>query len=131
MISGRHGGCANLVNCVDIEATACGLYERLCQLCHCSFVGDGDGGCVMRETKDSAKTPTPAVSDALLHIVQAGHLLSLVSDRAQRVQLMKAMTDQGLAVWNKAAAKYELTAFGQRCLARSRQNSGDEALKAS
>ena len=69
-------------------------------------------------------------SDALLHIAQAGHLLSLVSDRAQRVKLMKAMTEQGLTVWNKAGAKYELTAFGRRCLAHSRQNESGDALKA-
>jgi hypothetical protein len=83
------------------------------------------------ETQDSAKTSAPAVSDALLHIAQAGHLLALVPDRAQRVKLMKTMAERGLTIWNKAAAKYELTAFGRRCLAQCRQNSGEEALKAS
>jgi hypothetical protein len=85
----------------------------------------------VREAQGSPKTSAPAVSDALLHIAQTGHLLSLVSNRVQRVKLMKAMTDQGLTVWNKAAAKYELTAFGRRCLAQTRQNGDSEALKAS
>jgi hypothetical protein len=84
----------------------------------------------VREAQGSPKTSAPAVSDALLHIVQAGHLLALVSDRVQRVKLMKAMTEQGLTVWNKATAKYELTAFGRRCLARSRQNCSGDALQA-
>jgi hypothetical protein len=82
-------------------------------------------------SEDSAKRSAPAVSDALLHIAQAGHLLALVPEHAQRVKLMKAMADQGLTMWNKAAAKYELTAFGRRCLAQCRQNGGEEALKAS
>jgi hypothetical protein len=85
----------------------------------------------VREAQDSPKNSAPAVSDALLHIAQRGHLLSLISDRLRRVKLMKAMTDQGLCVWNKAAAKYELTALGRRCLAQSRQDGGGDALRAS
>jgi hypothetical protein len=85
----------------------------------------------VREAEGSPKASAPAMSDALLHIAQAGHLLSLVSNRGQRVKLMKAMTDQGLTVWNKAAGKYELTAFARRRLAESHQHGSSEALKAS
>ena len=81
------------------------------------------------EAENGPKISAPVVSDALLHIVQTGNLLSLVPDRVQRVKLMKALTDQGLTVWNKLAAKYELTAFGRRCLAHSRQDAGSAALK--
>jgi hypothetical protein len=81
------------------------------------------------DAQDSSKISAPAVSDALLHIAQTGNLLSFVPDRVQRVKLMKVLTDQGLTVWNKLAAKYELTAFGRRCLARSRQDANSAALK--
>jgi hypothetical protein len=84
-----------------------------------------------RKTEESAKPSAPAVSEALLHIAQAGNLLSFVPDRAQRLKLMKALTDHGLTAWNKAAAKYELTTFGRRCLADSRRSGSRAALTAS
>jgi hypothetical protein len=85
----------------------------------------------VREADGSPNASAAVVSDALLHIAQTGHLLALVADRVRRVKLMKTMTDQGLTVWNQAAVRYELTAFGRRCLAHSRQNGNPEALTAS
>jgi hypothetical protein len=57
-----------------------------------------------------------AVSDAVLeHIEERGSLLGLVSDRAERLSLMKTLADQEFVAWNAKAAKYELTSWGRQC----------------
>jgi hypothetical protein len=57
---------------------------------------------------------------ALEHIETHGSLLSFTPDHAQRVRLMKRMTEIELVAWNAAAKRYELTPFGCRCLAARR-----------
>jgi hypothetical protein len=54
---------------------------------------------------------------ALEQIEKCGSLLRSTPDRAQRLRLMKEMSEQSLVVWNSTAAKYELTMVGLRCLA--------------
>jgi hypothetical protein len=69
---------------------------------------------VLRENKNAQKLAEPILV-ALEHIESRGSLLSLVSDRAQRLSLMKALTDQNLVVWNAKAAKYQLTSWARQC----------------
>jgi hypothetical protein len=73
----------------------------------------------MRETRD-AQTSLEPILVALEHIETRGSLLSFTHDHAQRVRLMKVMTEIELVSWNAGAKKYELTAFGCQCLAAHR-----------
>jgi hypothetical protein len=70
-----------------------------------------------RETQD----PAEPFSAALEHIEKRGSLLSFAPDRAQRLELMKAMSKKGLVAWNATARKYELTTTGGECLAEHRR----------
>ena len=54
---------------------------------------------------------------ALEHIETHGSLLSFTPDHAQRVRLMKRMTEFKLVTWNAVTKKYDLTPFGCQCLA--------------
>jgi hypothetical protein len=67
-----------------------------------------------------AQTSLEPILLALEHIETHGSLLSFTLDHAQRVQLMKRMTEIELVVWNAMAKRYELTPFGCRCLAARR-----------
>jgi hypothetical protein len=58
---------------------------------------------------------------ALEFIETHGSLLSFTHDHAQRVRLMKAMTEIQVVAWNTATKKYELTPFGFQCLAAHRE----------
>jgi hypothetical protein len=69
---------------------------------------------VLRENKNAQKLAEPILV-ALEHIETQGSLLSLVSDRAQRLSLMKELAEQNLVVWNAKAAKYQLTSWARRC----------------
>ena len=73
----------------------------------------------MRETTDTQATLEPILV-ALEHIEARGSLLSFTHDHAQRVRLMKVMTEIELVAWNAVAKKYELTPFGCQCLAAHR-----------
>jgi hypothetical protein len=64
---------------------------------------------------------------ALEHIETRGSLMLFASDHAQRVRLMKRMTEFKLVIWNAVAKKYELTPFGCQCLA-ARRGSTDLGL---
>ena len=56
----------------------------------------------------------PEVSGgALQHIEKHGSLLRHFPDRAERLQLMKALIEQGFVEWNKSVGKYDLTALGR------------------
>jgi hypothetical protein len=57
---------------------------------------------------------------ALEHIEARGSLLLFAPDHARRAQLMKAMTETELVVWNAMVKKYQLTPFGLHVLAESR-----------
>jgi len=57
---------------------------------------------------------------ALEHIEARGSLMLFASDHAQRVRLMKRMTEFKLVAWNAVAKKYDLTPFGCQCLAARR-----------
>jgi hypothetical protein len=72
-----------------------------------------------RETTDTQGTLEPILV-ALEHIEVRGSLLSFTHDHAQRVRLMKVMTEIELVAWNAVAKKYELTPFGCQCLAAHR-----------
>ena len=58
---------------------------------------------------------------ALEYIEARGSLISFTHDHAQRVRLMKAMTEIDLVAWNAVTKKYELTSFGCQCLAAHRE----------
>jgi hypothetical protein len=66
------------------------------------------------ENKKQQKLAEPLLT-ALEHIEERGSLLGLVSDRAERLSLMKALADQEFVAWNAKAAKYELTSWGRQC----------------
>jgi hypothetical protein len=70
-------------------------------------------------TRDTQTSLEPILV-ALEHIETRGSLLSFTHDHAQRVRLMKVMTEIELVSWNAGAKKYELTAFGCQCLAAHR-----------
>jgi hypothetical protein len=70
----------------------------------------------IRETTDTQTSLEPVLV-ALEHIEARGSLLSFTHDHAQRVRLMKVMTEIELVAWNAVAKKYELTPFGCQCLA--------------
>jgi hypothetical protein len=57
---------------------------------------------------------------ALEHIETHGSLLSFTRDHAQRVRLMKRMTEIELVAWNAVTKRYELTPFGCQCLSARR-----------
>jgi hypothetical protein len=63
-----------------------------------------------------AQTSLEPILVALGHIETHGNLLSFTRDHAQRVRLMKRMTEIELVAWNATAKRYELTPFGCRCL---------------
>jgi hypothetical protein len=67
-----------------------------------------------------AQTSLEPILMALEHIETHGSLLSFTRDHAQRVRLMKRMTEIELVAWNAMAKRYELTPFGCRCLAARR-----------
>jgi hypothetical protein len=69
----------------------------------------------IRETRDAQKSLEPILV-ALEHIEARGSLLSFTHDHAQRVRLMKVMTEIELVAWSALAKKYELTPFGCQCL---------------
>ena len=66
------------------------------------------------KNKKPQKLAEPLLT-ALEHIEERGTLLGLVSDRAERLSLMKALADQEFVAWNAKAAKYELTSWGRQC----------------
>ena len=68
-----------------------------------------------------AQTSLEPILVALEHIETRGSLLSFTHDHAQRVRLMKIMTEIELVAWNAVAKKYELTPFGCQCLAAHRE----------
>jgi hypothetical protein len=74
----------------------------------------------MRENRDTQEPAAP-FSAALEHIENWGSLLWYAPDRAQRLRLMKALTEKGFVVWNATERKYELTTLGDQCLAERRQ----------
>ena len=53
---------------------------------------------------------------ALEHIEKRGSMQGYLTLRRERLTVMKAVTEQGLVVWNKSVAKYELTARGYKRL---------------
>jgi len=58
---------------------------------------------------------------ALDQIDERGSLLRFIPDRARRLELMNALGQQGLAAWNRALVKYELTETGRQGLAAYRR----------
>jgi hypothetical protein len=70
----------------------------------------------MRERSGTQEFAEPPPA-ALEHIEQRGSLLWFAPDRAQRLGLMKAMTEKGFVAWNATAGKYELTPLGRQHLA--------------
>ena len=73
----------------------------------------------VRERRDTQASLEPILV-ALEHIEAQGSLLLFAPDHAQRVRLMRVMTEIKLVAWNATAKKYELTPFGCRCLAARR-----------
>jgi hypothetical protein len=73
----------------------------------------------IREKRDKQPLAEPLFV-ALEHIEAQGSLLLFAPDHAQRVRLMKAMTEIELVVWNPVVKKYELTPFGRQRLAEYR-----------
>ena len=73
----------------------------------------------IRETRGT-QTSLELILVALEHIEARGSLLSFTHDHAQRVRLMKVMTEIELLAWNAMTKKYELTPFGCQCLAAHR-----------
>ena len=71
----------------------------------------------IRDTRDTQPSLEPILV-ALEHIEARGSLLLFAPDHAQRVRLMKVMTEIELVAWNAMAKKYELTPFGCQCLCR-------------
>ena len=74
----------------------------------------------IRETRDTQTSLQPILV-ALEYIEARGSLISFTHDHAQRVRLMKAMTEIDLVAWNAVTKKYELTSFGCQCLAAHRE----------
>ena len=70
--------------------------------------------------RDRSDTALEPILVALEHIEAQGSLLLFAPDHAQRVRLMKVMTEIELVAWNAMAKKYELTPFGCQCLAEYR-----------
>jgi hypothetical protein len=68
----------------------------------------------VREEKKPQKLAKPLLA-ALEHIEERGSLLGLVSDRGERLSLMKALAEREFVAWNAKAAKYELTSWGRQC----------------
>jgi hypothetical protein len=66
---------------------------------------------------DKRRVFASAIGVALEHIRAHGSLQGFAANRQEKLVLMKAATEQGLIVWNKAHLKYDLTAFGSRRLA--------------
>ena len=66
----------------------------------------------------------------LEHIEERGSLLRFAPDRPRRLELMKAISEQKLVVWNREAGKYELTALGRQCLDECREKIASERLRA-
>jgi hypothetical protein len=73
----------------------------------------------IREKRDT-QTPLEPLFVALEHIEARGSLLLFAPNHAQRVRLMKAMTEIELVAWNATVKKYELTPFGRQRLAEYR-----------
>jgi hypothetical protein len=53
----------------------------------------------------------------LEHVRDHGGIQGFPGSRQERLAFMKAATEQGLIVWNKALLKYDLTVFGHKRLA--------------
>jgi hypothetical protein len=70
----------------------------------------------MSENKETQTLLPEVLSDTLEHIEAHGNLLLFSPHRAERVRVMKVLGEQGLVVWNKGAAKYELTPLGRQFL---------------
>jgi hypothetical protein len=73
------------------------------------------------------RMPTPSIRDKSdtqtpveLIFVALGSLLLFAPDHAQRVRLMKMMTEIELVAWNAMAKRYELTPLGRQRLAEYR-----------
>jgi hypothetical protein len=64
--------------------------------------------------------PVDPIFVALEHIEARGSLLLFAPDHAQRVRLMKVMTEIELVAWDATAKKYELTPHGRQRLAEYR-----------
>jgi hypothetical protein len=63
------------------------------------------------------KTFSKTIAMVLEHVRDHGGIQGFPCSRQERLAFMKAATEQGLIVWNKALLKYDLTMFGQRRLA--------------
>jgi hypothetical protein len=72
-----------------------------------------------RIARATHKLAAPLIT-ALEHIETQGSLISLVTDRTQRVGLMKELTAQKLVAWDPRSGKYELTRLGRQSLAEQR-----------
>jgi hypothetical protein len=74
----------------------------------------------IRERRDTQTPVVEPIFVALEHIETRGSLLLFASDHAQRVRLMKMMTEIELVAWNAMAKRYELTPLGRERLAEYR-----------
>ena len=70
---------------------------------------------VTREFGHTHKSAERLLS-ALEHLQARGSLLSLIPNRAQRLELLRAMSRHGLVQWDRALRKYALTPLGKQCL---------------
>jgi hypothetical protein len=68
---------------------------------------------LIREQRDISKPSLETLQIALTHIEKRGSLLELVPDRAQRLEWTRALADERLVIWNRAAAKYEIAPLGR------------------
>jgi hypothetical protein len=62
------------------------------------------------------------IPEALAAIDTQGNLLQCAPDRADRLALMQVLATQELITWNRALARYQLTAAGQERLAHPQSN---------
>ncbi len=70
----------------------------------------------MSEKQGRQKARLQMSGNVLEHVEKCGSLQGFWASRREKLALMKAMTTQGLIVWNKTIGKYELTAFGHKRL---------------
>ena len=66
----------------------------------------------MNGKRGSRKASPQMILAALEHIVKRRSMQGFLTSRQEKLTVMKAITEQGLVVWNKKAGKYELTMTG-------------------
>ena len=66
----------------------------------------------MNGKRGSRKASPQMILAALEHIEKRGSMQGFLTSRQEKLTVMKAITEQGLVVWNKMAGKYELTMTG-------------------